>query len=98
LENLFLNPHLIPFKISFIIGALFIGIVPFNYMRRTGHPITNLAGLANYSKSEWKALVVGVLFLFIGMIGSSAMKDKYGFNVKVTDINGVVHIENTKTW
>ena len=93
-----LNPHLIPFEILIVIGAVFIGIVPINYIRRTGYPITNLFGLTNYSKTEWKLLLIGVIFLFVGMIGNSTMKDKYGFNVKVTDRHGNVTIENTKRW
>jgi H+/Cl- antiporter ClcA len=95
--DLFLNPHLIPFKIIIVLGALFIGLAPFNYSRRTGQS-TGITNLVNYSKKEWKLFFVGIILLMIGMIGNSSMKDKYGYNVRVTDIDGNVTIENSKTW
>ena len=97
-ESFFLNPHLIICKILILIGALLIGIVPFNYMRRTGHSITNLFVIANYSKSEWKNLFIGIITLLIGMLGNSVMLKKYGYYVRVIDSNGVERVENSKDW
>ena len=85
------NYHLLPFKALMVVGALLFFYMPYHSMMRTG--ISTFWGLKAWldmNNNEWKVLLIGVLIFFLGFIGHSEVRHKYGKYTTVTDINGNV--------
>lgn len=90
------NLHLLPFEICFFIGAIFLASAPINYCMRKKKLILMPWDIFRYNNFESKALILGGIFILIGIVGSAVVTEKYGYNVTVTDIHGNKRIE--KFW
>jgi hypothetical protein len=74
-----------------IFAILFMQLRGIHCMNRTGIPtFWGIKAYLDMNNNEWKVLFIGILIFFLGLIGHSAVKDKYGEYTTVTDINGNV--------
>ena len=99
-EFLIMNHHLAPFLILFFIGFFLLVLTPIHYRWRRKKIATFLTplDLMRYNKFEQKALIIGIIFVLIGIIGSAFVSEKYGYNTFVYDLDGTKRIENSKEW
>jgi hypothetical protein len=63
---------------------------------RTKKMIITPMDLTRYSVKERKILVLGVVFVFLGIFGAIIMSQIYGYRIVVTDIYGNKRIETIK--
>lgn len=92
---LILNPHIVPFILSFFLGVLLLVLAPLKYRARTKNIKIALTpnDLMKYSKKESNILIYGIALVAIGLIGATVISEQYGYKTTVTDVNGNVSIE-----
>ena len=96
---LIMNPHFIPFLLSFFIGAVFLLLAPFHYRARTKSTKLMLTpfDLWKYDKKEKKYLKWGIGLVLFGIFGLVIVDSKYGHNIKVFNVDGTFKIEKNYT-
>ena len=99
LKLLILNPHFIPFLILFFVGAFFLLAAPMKYRVRTKTKKIALLpwDIAKYNKQEKYYLLIGLLLVFVGIVGFSEVEKRHGYKRTYTDKDGNVSIEKVYT-
>jgi hypothetical protein len=80
MDNLFLNWHLLPFKLLLLLGFSIIPVSAILCFLRTGrapiYPYMNWSHLNNFEKLLLK---IGLISGFVGIIGLAAVSHFYGY-------------------
>ena len=91
--DFYINPHLIPFYVLFFIGASLILLSPLSYCWRNKKFFIFPRELSNYNNFEKKTLLIGIIMVFLGILGVAIISEIFGYNVIHTDIHGNKTIE-----
>ncbi len=97
IEFLINNPHLLPFFLLFFLGFVLIIIAPIHYrfITKSTQLSLTLKDFFQYSKFQKTLVFIGCLCLLIGILGSTHVSEKYGYNRVIIDIHGNRTIENS---
>ena len=92
LKFFILNPHLLPFILSFIIIILII-FITFKFRIRTKSVLVTAKDLKRYSNFERKILLASCLLLVFGLVGMIVMAERFGYYTTLKKADGTVVVE-----